>query len=89
MINIGNFIRNSSGKFITVTFKKKDGTTRKLNGRIGVTRFIKDGGKLQEETAKYYLLWEVKTRNYRYVNKYSIFSVTCEGVTVHNNLVEA
>jgi len=34
--------RENKGKFFTVTFEKADGTVRKLNGRTGVRKYVKD-----------------------------------------------
>jgi hypothetical protein len=42
-MKISDFIAESKGKFITINFIKKDGTPRKLNGRIGVTKYLKNG----------------------------------------------
>jgi len=32
------------GQFFTVTFEKKDGTTRTLNGRLGVSKYVSGKG---------------------------------------------
>jgi len=36
-------IKDTKGAFFTVTFVKKDGTTRTMNARLGVTRYLKGG----------------------------------------------
>ena len=51
-MQIADFIAQSKGKFITVSFIKKDGTARTLNGRIGVTKHLK-GGTSTINHAKY------------------------------------
>ena len=36
-------IKDTKGKFFTVTFTKKDGTTRVMNARLGVRAYLKGG----------------------------------------------
>jgi len=89
MIDISKFIAKSAGKFLTVTFIKKDGTQRVLNGRIGVTKHLK-GGVSTVNTDKYFVMYDTAKQDYRCVNKDTVVKVVCEGVSVTNNaLVEA
>lgn len=83
-MNISDFIVSSAGKFVSVTFTKKDGTERKLNGRIGVTKYIK-GGKSTVDHDKYLVVFDNVARGYRCVNRNTIKSVTCGGLTIVNN----
>ena len=83
-MKISDFIAKSKGKFITVNFIKKDGTTRTLNGRIGVTKHLK-GGVSTVNTDKYLVVYDTVNTGYRSVNKDTIVSVTCEGLTINNN----
>jgi hypothetical protein len=83
-MQIADFIAQSKGKFITVTFVKKDGTTRVLNGRTGVTKHLK-GGTSTVNYDKYLVLFDMHTAGYRCVNRDTILSVTCEGLTINNN----
>jgi hypothetical protein len=83
-MKIADFIAQSKGKFITVTFVKKDGTTRVLNGRTGVTKHLK-GGTSTVKHDKYLVLFDMHTAGYRCVNRDTILSVTCEGLTINNN----
>lgn len=83
-MKIADFIAQSKGKFITVSFIKKDGTARKLNGRIGVTKYIKNG-KATVNLDKYLIIYDTVNTGYRCVNKDTIVSVTCEGLTINNN----
>ena len=83
-MKISDFIAESKGKFITVNFIKKDGTTRTLNGRIGVTKHLK-GGVSTVNTDKYLVVYDTINTGYRSVNKDTIVSVTCEGLTINNN----
>ena len=83
-MKIADFIAQSKGKFITVNFIKKDGTVRNLNGRIGVTKHLK-GGVSTVNTDQYLVVYDTVAQGYRSVNKDTIVSVTCEGLTINNN----
>lgn len=83
-MKIADFIASSKGKFITVNFIKKDGTARTLNGRIGVTKHLK-GGISTVNTDQYMVVYDTVAQGYRCVNKDTIVSVTCEGLTINNN----
>ena len=83
-MQIADFIASSKGKFITVSFIKKDGTARVLNGRTGVTKYLK-GGVSTVNTDKYLVVYDNVAQGYRCVNKDTIVSVTCEGLTINNN----
>ena len=83
-MKIADFIAQSKGKFITVAFIKKDGTVRNLNGRIGVTKHLK-GGVSTVNTDQYVVVYDTVAQGYRSVNKDTIVSVTCEGLTINNN----
>jgi hypothetical protein len=62
-------IFNTKGKFFTVTFIKKDGTTRVMNARLGVKAYLK-GGELPYDAAAKGLIpvFDVKTGDYRMIN---------------------
>jgi hypothetical protein len=62
-------IRDTKGKFFTVTFIKKDGTTRVMNARLGVKAYLK-GGELPYDPEEKGLIpvYDVKTKDYRMVN---------------------
>ena len=87
-MKIADFIANSNGKFITVSFIKKDGTARVLNGRTGVTKHLK-GGISTVDTDQYMVVYDTVAQGYRSVNKDTIVSVTCEGLTINNNAMVA
>lgn len=62
-------IKDTKGKFFTVTFIKKDGTTRVMNARLGVKVYLK-GGELPYNPDEKGLIpvYDVKTGGYRMVN---------------------
>ena len=84
-MKIADFIAESKGKFITVLFVKKDGTIRTLNGRIGVTKHLK-GGTSTVDYSKYLVVYDTVNAGYRSINRDTIVSVTCEGLTIKNNV---
>ncbi len=69
---------NTNGKFFTVTFKKKDGTTRVMNCRTGVTKALK-GGKATVDKAKYLVVYDMTSKGYRCINKDTITSIAVSG----------
>lgn len=75
------FILSSAGKFVTVTFVKKDGTERVMNGRLGVKKHLK-GGTSTLDPNEYITLFDVVKGGYRAINRKTIKQVTCEGHTV-------
>ena len=62
-------IRDTKGEFFTVTFVKKDGTTRTMNARLGVKRYLK-GGELRYDAAEKGLLpvFDAQKGEYRMIN---------------------
>jgi len=70
MKNLEQFIQQTKGKFFTVTFIKKDGTERTLNGRVGVTKYLKGG--VSRAGDQYITVYDVQNGGYRSVNKDTI-----------------
>jgi hypothetical protein len=66
-------IEQSTG-FVTVTFRKKDGTVRKMNARIGVTKHLKGGVSLLDPN-QYVTVWDVQKEGYRAINRDTIIEV--------------
>ena len=52
MKNIDNLIAKSKGKFFSITFEKKDGSIRKINGKDRYNRLIKGTGSPATEALK-------------------------------------
>ena len=67
-------ILNSNGKIFTVTFVKKDGSIRVLNGRLGVTKHLK-GGQCTLNKDKFIIVYDLKSEGYRAIDKESILDV--------------
>ena len=74
LTNIIDRILNSNGKIFTVTFIKKDGTIRELNGRLGVIKHLK-GGSSTLNPEEYITVYDLKAEGYRAINKATILDV--------------
>ena len=71
----------NEGKFFTVTFRKKDGSLRTLNGRLGV-HFGKQLGKpTTAGIPKYIVVYDVQKRAYRNINTDTVLEVKMKGKT--------
>lgn len=78
---IRQFINEQSNKFMTVTFVKKDGAMRTINGRMNVTKYLK-GGKATIDMDKYLIMYSMADKGYRAINKDAIVAVAVDGVTI-------
>lgn len=78
------------GCWVTIEFLKQDGTIRKLNGRTGVVKYLKNGPPRSEQSKKdYFLVW---TRDGsprfdapRHVARDRILSIKAEGYSVETS----
>ena len=61
--------------FVTVTFLKSDGSIRKMNCRMGVTKHLK-GGKSTLDAGKYVTVYDMTKAAYRAVNRETILEIT-------------
>ena len=76
-------LQATKGRFFTVVFIKKDGTTRSMNCRLGVTKNLK-GGLSTLNPGQYLTVYDVQAEGYRAVNLSTIVSVSCGGVVLTN-----
>lgn len=60
--------------FVTVTFLKADGTVRKMNCRVGVTKHLK-GGKSTLDASKYVTVYDMQKAAYRAINRDTIIDI--------------
>ena len=81
MSNLTALIEQSKGKFITVAFRKKDGTLRIMNCRLGVTKHLK-GGECTLDRDQFIIVYDMQSKGYRAINRDTIESVTIEGQTL-------
>jgi hypothetical protein len=77
--SLASIIDNSNGKMLAVTFIKKDGTERVLNGRIGVTKYIKGVGT-KNKSDEFISIYDVQAKGYRSVNRSTIVAVRSAGI---------
>lgn len=64
----------TNGKFFSVSFIKKDGTTRKMTARLGVKKNLKGVGLKFNPTEKNLIVvFDVHKKAYRMINLLTIF----------------
>ena len=80
-MQIYNAIYDSNGRFLTVEFMKKDGSLRKINGRLGVKKYLR-GGDATLDNNKFIIIYDLKSKGYRAINKNSILSVFTTGLKI-------
>lgn len=75
------------GKFFTVEFFKLDGTLRKLNGRLGVRKYLRGGDKTFSD-ADYNMItvWDTQKKAYRSFYMTQIKSLKCGNFQYSNVL---
>lgn len=80
-------LRERLGKRIfTVTFIKKNGEVRTINGMLGVTKHLKGGEKsYNDENYNYLTVYDFNVKGYRTVNLETILTLTANGETIINN----
>lgn len=77
---LASIVAASNGRFVSVTFIKKDGTERSMLCRLGVTKYLK-GGESKLNADKYLTVFDVQKEAYRAINKDTILSVKLAGTT--------
>ena len=75
---LASIVAASNGRFVSVTFVKKDGTERTMLCRLGVTKHLK-GGESKLNADKYLTVFDVQKEAYRAINKDTILSVKLAG----------
>lgn len=66
-------------RFVTVTFVKKDGSIRKMNGRFGVHKGTKGNTATSEHVPNLLVFRDVQKQEYRHINVNTILSVKANG----------
>ena len=62
-------IKETNGKFFTVTFIKKDGSVRVMNARLGVEVYLRGGQLAYDAESKGLItVYDMKSKGYRMVN---------------------
>ena len=77
---LASIVAESNGRFVSVTFIKKDGTERSMLCRLGVTKHLK-GGESKLNADQYLTVFDVQKEAYRAINRDTIVSVKLAGTT--------
>ena len=77
---LASIVAASNGRFVSVTFIKKDGTERSMLCRLGVTKHLK-GGESKLNADQYLTVFDVQKEAYRAINRDTIVSVKLAGTT--------
>jgi len=81
-------IESTKGKFFTVTFVKKDGTTRRATARTGVRKGVKGVGLGYNATDKgIKILWVCDAENFRAIKLNSILGIKFKGKNYFNTVI--
>ena len=80
---LDKIIEASNGRFFSVVFIKKDGTTRTMVARLGVTKHLK-GGQCTLDKAQYIIAYDMEKCAYRSINRDTIVSCKLDGVEYAN-----
>ena len=77
---IEDVLRNNNGKFFSCVFRKKDGTERKLHGRLGVRKGVNGRGKsIANDSNSYVTVWDRRAESFRTINLDTISTVSMLG----------
>ena len=77
-----------SDQFFTIRFvKKSTGEIRTLNGRKGVTKFLKGSGS-NKRPDHLRVVWDRNKGEYRSFDIRTLISVSCKGQVVESNVLE-
>ena len=76
---LDKIIEASNGRFFSVVFIKKDGTTRTMVARLGVKKHLK-GGQCTLDKEQYIIAYDMEKGGYRSINRDTIVSCKLDGV---------
>jgi hypothetical protein len=71
-------LRSTSGRFFTVTYRKLDGSIRKMNARLGVRKGVKGTGRALRRNDRM-RVWDRTKEAFRTVNVDRIIELRAEG----------
>lgn len=82
-MNKEKIIKLVGNKFFTISFIKKDGTLRKMNARLGVTKHLKGGKKsYNPDDFNYLTVFDLAKKQYRTVNLNTVKEVKANKETL-------
>ncbi len=79
LVNLRELLMTSGGTFVGITFTKKDGSVRNLNGRLFVKKYVKGTGKKLGVDSPMIRVYDVKADGFRTVNLQTTESVRMFG----------
>lgn len=79
IISKSEISRIAGNKFITVSFLKKDGTPRTINGRLHVKRYLKGGDNPNTRCGDFLIIYSLKDRGYRTINLDTVSRIAARG----------
>ena len=82
MLNIKQISEELGSKFFDITFIKKDGTTRSINGRLGVKKGL-HGGVRTTDPDKYLIVWSMKDQGYRNIAMDKVLRIALSGKVIY------
>lgn len=80
-----SLIESTNGAIFTATFVKLDGTTRVMNARLGVKRYLSNAAPSKVPTEKqkeYITVYDLKSKGYRNINRETLQAVRFGGVEI-------
>lgn len=77
-----SIIESSKGRFMTVSFTKKDGTPRKMNCRMGVTKHLKGGASTTAHKDNLVTVFDIEKNAYRSINLDTVTSISTGGTVL-------
>ena len=81
-------IDSSKGRFFSVTFTKKNGETRRMVCRTGVTKGLNGGIlKYDARARKNAIVWDVKVKGYRTIPLKRLIDMRINGTEFINSLL--
>lgn len=80
--NATKLMKFTNGRIFSVSFVKKDGSTREMTCRLGVKKHLK-GGELSYDPSEYDLktVFDLQKNQYRMINLDTLLSITIDGVS--------
>ena len=76
-------IKSTNGKWFSVVFKKANGSLRKLNGRLKVTKHLRGGISTTRDRDNLITVYDIVAKGYRNVNLETLEEFTFKGTTTH------
>lgn len=79
IISKNEIARIAGNKFISISFLKKDGTKRTINGRLHVKRYLKGGDNPNTRKDEFLIIYSMKDKGYRTINLDTVFRIAASG----------